>query len=673
MPERLLRILYLLALIASPALGYAEVQKPFAASNAAAARVTNYTPGEVIRYPVALLVGELSDAKATQVTLTNASSKRPTATMKGQALGRKFKVLAELVPGENKLTIAPGSAGEGVTAAAPLAITLNYKPQTNPHFVRMIYMTDSTGETAYQSQRENDAQDFDAKLDTAMKLMQTLTAERMHDLGYGRQTFNMELDEAGKVKVHVHKGAKPAADYYKLDDQAWYREVAKEVNAAFDMKHAKNIVIAAYTRWDPATKRASGHTALGGGNQGLFGSGNLFTWPSSLADVQGVFMDATRMDTTKTQDDSGGRGMVWSAAATTIGATLHEMGHAFGLPHTRVSTDVMSRGFDQFNRVFTLSEPTRRNNNPRLFKPEEATAFAPPSAESLLTSRWFALDAREFAQKNDISINYDAADDSIVIKSPTGVGFFAADSKGDAVFHRSPPRDKAAPAEFRVPVADIRKVIPEGDAMFRAANADGHVGRSSLERLVKRAAEQKDAGPKADAKQPDKKADDGFVDLIGKDLTGWCYKDKDGKEEVFDGKTESSDKRYTAKDDMIVVNGRGAGPALRQLWTTAKFGKDFELRVEFRAAVNADSGLFVRGPQLQVRDYLVAGPYKNLKSYKPQDWNQIVVIVKDNVAHCTCNGEVLEAALRLPETGPIGLEADRNQMEYRNLRIKMAK
>jgi len=46
------------------------------------------------------------------------------------------------------------------------------------------------------------------------------------------------------------------------------------------------------------------------------------------------------------------------------------------------------------------------------------------------------------------------------------------------------------------------------------------------------------------------------------------------------------------------------------------------------------------------------------------------VVVKDNVAHCTCNGEVLEAALKLPETGPIGLEADRGQMEYRRIRVK---
>lgn len=163
-------------------------------------------------------------------------------------------------------------------------------------------------------------------------------------------------------------------------------------------------------------------------------------------------------------------------------------------------------------------------------------------------------------------------------------------------------------------------------------------------------------------------SESGFVSLFnGKDLTGWGY----SADENFDGKLEASDGRYTARDGILVVNPQKEGsPRLRQLWTSKEFPKDFELRLEFRAAVNADSGIFLRKPQLQCRDYLVAGPYKELKSYKPQDWNEIVVIVKDGVAHCTCNGEVLEAALKLPETGPIGLEADRGQMEYRRIRIK---
>jgi hypothetical protein len=152
----------------------------------------------------------------------------------------------------------------------------------------------------------------------------------------------------------------------------------------------------------------------------------------------------------------------------------------------------------------------------------------------------------------------------------------------------------------------------------------------------------------------------------GKDLTGWGYKSG----ERFDGKTESDDKRFSAKDGTIVVN---PGKGIKQLWTTREFSGDFELRLEFRAAVNADSGLFVRGPQLQVRDYLVAGPYKELKKYRPQDWNEIVVIVKGGAAHCTCNGEVLNAAMKVPASGGIGLEADRGQMEYRKLRLKELK
>ena len=166
------------------------------------------------------------------------------------------------------------------------------------------------------------------------------------------------------------------------------------------------------------------------------------------------------------------------------------------------------------------------------------------------------------------------------------------------------------------------------------------------------------------------KPEPGTVELFnGKDLTGWGY--QKGKEfESFDGKVEASDKRYSAKNGILTVN---PGKGTAQLWTKEKFPKDFELKLEFRAAVNADSGLFVRGPQLQVRDYLVAGPYKELKKYKAQDWNEIVVVVKGEVAHCTCNGEVLNDKMKVPATGPIGLEADRDQMEYRRIRLREIK
>ena len=172
----------------------------------------------------------------------------------------------------------------------------------------------------------------------------------------------------------------------------------------------------------------------------------------------------------------------------------------------------------------------------------------------------------------------------------------------------------------------------------------------------------------------------GFISLFnGKDLTGWCFRAKTKKEDTkageiitrFDGKKESDDTRYIVKDGALaVIFPEEADKLTGQLYTVQEFPKNFILKLDFRASVNADSGIFIRKPQLQCRDYLIAGPYKELKQYKAQDWNRIEVTVKDGIAHCTCNGEVLEAALKLPEAGPIGLEGDRGQMEYRHIQLK---
>jgi hypothetical protein len=155
----------------------------------------------------------------------------------------------------------------------------------------------------------------------------------------------------------------------------------------------------------------------------------------------------------------------------------------------------------------------------------------------------------------------------------------------------------------------------------------------------------------------------------GKDLTGWTVSKNNKTRDPLDVNAVA---RFSAKDGILIVHPAPAGveKAGQRITTQREFAGNFELRLEFRSEVNADSGLFIRQPQLQVRDYLVAGPYNALKKYKPQDWNEIVVVVKDNVAHCTCNGEILEAALTVPASGSIGFEADRGQMEYRNIRLK---
>ncbi|AOS44474.1 GDSL-like Lipase/Acylhydrolase [Lacunisphaera limnophila] len=184
-----------------------------------------------------------------------------------------------------------------------------------------------------------------------------------------------------------------------------------------------------------------------------------------------------------------------------------------------------------------------------------------------------------------------------------------------------------------------------------------------------------------------------FVSLFnGHDLTGWgCrattpedLKSAQGwqsssadaaawpvvKEAVtFDGLKASPDGRFVAKNGRLIVTTPTVPRMVQQLWTTREFPQNFVLRLQFRATPNADSGVYLRGPQLQCRDYLLAGPYTKLRHYRPLDWNDLEVTVKDGIARATCNGEVLEEAMPLPATGPIGLEGDMGQMEYRRIRM----
>lgn len=167
--------------------------------------------------------------------------------------------------------------------------------------------------------------------------------------------------------------------------------------------------------------------------------------------------------------------------------------------------------------------------------------------------------------------------------------------------------------------------------------------------------------------------EEGFVSLFnGSDLTGWAFRNQKSLEQTndFKGKSSSDDGRYRAINGRLVVTTPPEGRRIQQIWTTAEFPTDFTLKLEFRATPNADSGIFIRKPQLQCRDYPLAGPYKDLKNYKPQEWNEVVVEVRGGLARCTCNGEVLEAAFKVPATGPIGLEGDRGQMEYRRIRLR---
>lgn len=214
------------------------------------------------------------------------------------------------------------------------------------------------------------------------------------------------------------------------------------------------------------------------------------------------------------------------------------------------------------------------------------------------------------------------------------------------------------------------------------------------------------------------KPEDGYVLLFnGKDLSGWRY----GKD-VLEGKSETADKRFFVKDGVIVAD---EGKGIKDLYTVKEFDKEFNLKLEFRAGEKSDSGVYIRGPQLQVRDFIRRGEQKQMKNFKNDGWNELDITVKNgivvtkvngkdvtpkdtlevtvkdgkpaaklngtavdvnkievsvnSVATCLCNGEPFSPpTMTLPAKGPIGLQAEPGanpgtmKFEYRRIRIKEA-
>lgn len=118
------------------------------------------------------------------------------------------------------------------------------------------------------------------------------------------------------------------------------------------------------------------------------------------------------------------------------------------------------------------------------------------------------------------------------------------------------------------------------------------------------------------------------------------------------------------------------GKGIKDLFTVAEFNKSFILKLEFRAAPKADSGVYIRGPQLQVRDFIRRGEQKQLeKVFKNDDWNELEITVTNEVVTTTVNGKTITVKDKLEavvENGVPSVKLNGQTMELSKLEIVKA-
>lgn len=333
--------------------------------------INNFNNNDTIIYPLPILYGLTSnDVSSVEVLLNGQRYQTP-------AQNGVFKILLPLQPGSNAMLITTGKTSN--------TFNLNYRPSDNPKKVKMMVAipADDEGRFLAEVGVDNSLTSAKQKLLTQALLMQSATAEMMYKAGQSHMTYSMVLDTNGTPVVETLRLALSKAELLKKTDNELYDIIATTIrNANYD-SNLKHMVTMSFSNY--ADSKVTGHAALGGGYLGIFGGLHLHTCPNNLDQVTNAFTNTQAIDLKLFPDDSAGRMTYWANCATGMGASLHELGHTFDLPHT--PTGIMSRGFDNFNRVFMLREP---GLDAVLTRDKEAGAIWDPASVAILVkSDWF--------------------------------------------------------------------------------------------------------------------------------------------------------------------------------------------------------------------------------------------------------------------------------------------
>lgn len=331
--------------------------------------VTNFQNGETITYSLALVKGIITRTTNSQDKLV-CITKRNGVQNKSHwdVINGEFKVLVELNRGGNEIEFEYENGQQHRT------LLLEYAPRKTNLRVTPVYIVCQGHDGGFQCPPDvnNSIESACARIAIGAKLIQSITAEKIMESGFGRKTFQLEHEiNTKKPECHVFRSNLNVNKARKMKQSELWSHFGRELMLSdLGSNERKYLAFISCTRYkgtdvnkpmthDEIVSMTEAYAALGGGGLALFGTACLYTWPSCIEEIIPKFLDITPVNSLRFMDDSGYRGTLGGCFATTLGSVFHELGHTFDLGHTK--DGIMGRGFDNLDRVFTVGDKKSTN------------------------------------------------------------------------------------------------------------------------------------------------------------------------------------------------------------------------------------------------------------------------------------------------------------------------
>lgn len=268
--------------------------------------VNDLLPEEDVTFSLMLIKGNITitninspcfNTLCTKIQLENKANNNTTEWIVVQ---NKFKCLADLISGNNFLVLK--------YCKTHFELKINYTPRRTKFCVIPLYIIckDHSGHFQAPENCENSVENACRKIGVGARLIQCLIAEKMHQCGYDRKTFQLERDLiTTEEECFRFYSSLSVTEARSMRQEELWRYFGREImTSSLSSSYHKFLAFLSCTVWDANEGAVKAHAALGGGGLALFGTGCLHTWPSDIKDVATCFLDATPVDTKNLMDDS---------------------------------------------------------------------------------------------------------------------------------------------------------------------------------------------------------------------------------------------------------------------------------------------------------------------------------------------------------------------------------